>query len=73
MSLFSAQNICHAVLPGPDVVNDWPLDPRDHEVSALSHHLLLHSNKPGSDLLSILLEGKLPQFVKTHLSKMTAL
>merc|ERR1719264_1295068 len=39
----------HILWPGPDVINDWPLDPWDHEMSALSHHLLLHTDKPIED------------------------
>merc|ERR1719234_1725349 len=35
--------------PGPDVINDWLLDPWDHEMGALSHHLLLHTDKPVKD------------------------
>merc|ERR1719295_865774 len=36
----------HILWPCPDVINDRPLDPWDHEMSALSHYFFLHSNKP---------------------------
>merc|ERR1719234_566990 len=39
----------HVLWPGPDVINDWLLDPWDHEMGALSHNLLLHTNKPVKD------------------------
>merc|ERR1719234_1745940 len=39
----------HVLWPGPDVINDWLLDPWDHEMGALSNHLLLHTNKPIED------------------------
>merc|ERR1719270_784759 len=35
--------------PGPDVINNRPLDPWDHEVGALTNYLLLHTNKPVKD------------------------
>ena len=58
------------VAPSPDVINDWLLNPWDHEMGALAHHLLLHTHKP--DHVSF----NSKQREKTHidyLSKMTAL
>ena len=51
-------------LPGPDVINNRPLDPWDHEVGALTNYLLLHTNKPDHKVLHNIPDLGLP--VKDH-------